>query len=175
MDEAYLGQIMLVAFNYAPRNWALCNGAILPIAQNQALFALLGTNYGGDGVTTFALPDLRGRLPVHRGQGPGLGNYVIGQVGGVETVTLTALNLPKHNHMVTAVNANANQGTPGGGIWAIEATAQYPVYSSTTPPDSVMNPGALGTAGGNQPHSNLQPYLAMNYCICTAGLFPPRD
>ena len=167
----YLGEIIVVGFNFAPIGWAECNGQILAISQNQALFALVGTIYGGDGQQTFALPDLRGRTPLHQGQGPGLSNYVIGQVGGVEEVTLTVNQMPSHNHTVAG---SANTGTlasPSGNIWATQARAA--VYSSSG--NTVMAPGVLGTAGGGQPHDNVSPYLAMNYIIALEGIFPTQN
>jgi microcystin-dependent protein len=296
MSQPYIGQIILVGFNFAPPGWAFCQGQLLPIAENDALFALIGTTFGGDGESTFALPDLRGRAPVHRGQGPGLQNYQLGEAGGVEVVTLVATQLPQHSHAVDfsslsgtlrCRNGSANQLTPVGGVPAVEATAPFtdapfgagttpvravhvielrnridalrgrfglaafpwtdpaltagvtvvralhlldlrtaltqacaagglplPSYAeiitagtlvkaahvtelqnavlatpagtmatySNLPPDMTMRTGTVqmggsvtaGVTGGSQPHSNLQPYLALNYLIALYGIFPSQ-
>lgn len=174
MDN-YTAQISLFAFPFAPKNWAQCNGQILPISQNQALFALIGTTYGGDGRSTFALPDLRGRRALNWGQGPGLSNYVLGQVGGVETVTLNSTQMPMHTHMAKGVAAGANSGTPQNNTWAQDSggtISNYAPYSPTTA--TQMNAAALAPTGGNQPHENRPPYLTANYCIALYGIFPSR-
>jgi len=172
-QEPFLGEIDLVAFNFAPKGWAMCDGQILAIQQNQALFALIGTYYGGDGVRTFALPDLRGRRIVGAGQGPGLSNYTIGQASGEETVTLTINQLPIHTH---AVNADMAVGTaliPSGGYWA----SQTSTFLFSNAPASIGNLAtqAIGSAGGNQAHSNMPPYLALNYVIALTGIFPSQN
>ena len=191
MSQPYLGMIILVPYNFAPRGWAFCQGQILPINQNTALFSLLGTTYGGNGQTTFALPDLRGRVPNGMGQGPGLSNYSIGQVGGVETATLTVNQMPAHTHVITpggltatsrVKNAAGNRQTPVGNVPAIEAAGVTATYSDQAP-DASMGAGAIAisgsptaaTAGGSQPFDNLQPYLTMNYCIALQGIFPSRN
>jgi microcystin-dependent protein len=179
--EPYLGQIIMVAFNYAPRGWALCNGSILSISQNQALFALLGTTYGGNGQTTFALPDLRGRLLIHPGQGPGLPTYVLGEVAGLPTTTLSVNNLPPHNHPILASSADGTQSNPGNAFPAIANVIPErgadPIgvnaYSSTA--NSTMASTMVGNAGGGQPFNNMPPYLAVNYIIATQGIFPSRS
>lgn len=174
MSEPFVGQITAVGFGFAPKGWALCNGQILPIAQNQALFSLLGTTFGGNGVTTFALPDLRGRTPIHWGTGPGLASIALGESAGTETVTLITSQLPMHNHIAMASNATADQAVPGGNLWATEsagATAMYSDQSAT----GTMSPQAVGSAGGNQPHNNMQPYLTINFIIALQGIFPSRN
>ncbi|MCC6536129.1 MAG: phage tail protein [Bryobacterales bacterium] len=166
--EPFIGQLMCVGFNFAPKNWALCAGQLLPIAQNTALFSLLGTQYGGDGRVTFALPDLRGRVPVGQGQGPGLSNYTIGEMAGTENVTLITSQMPQHTH---AVNANAGDAVEASPVNAFpSAGGAYNTQANTT-----MNPGMAGIAGGNQPHPNQQPYLVLNWIIALSGIFPPRS
>lgn len=170
MSTPFLGQIAIFGFDFPPKFWALCNGQLLPIAQNQALFSLLGTTYGGDGISTFALPNLQGRMPVHWGQGPGLSNYNLGQQGGSTAVTLVAANLPAHSHTVTASSNAPTQGSPTGGAWA---TAANIPYASTA--NAAMAPGALANVGGSQPHNNVAPSLVLNYSIALAGIFPSRN
>lgn len=168
MAEPFIGQLMCVGFNFAPRGYAFCNGALIAISQNSALFSLLGTMYGGDGRTTFGLPDLRGRVPLGMGQGPGLQDYVQGQVAGTETVTLITTQIPAHNHTVNANSGDANEGSPanafpsGGGAYNSAANV-------------AMNPGMIGQAGGNQPHQNMQPFQVLNWIIALQGIFPPRS
>lgn len=172
MSEPFIGMIATFGFNFAPRGWAMCNGQLLPIAQNTALFSLLGTTYGGNGQTTFALPDLRGRVPIHFGQGPGLSNYDLGQVGGTETNTLTVNQMPAHSHPATlhASTQPANDTLPTGNY-----LADGGAYQSAT--NTQMNAGAVtnGNSGGNQPTPNIQPYLAINTCIALEGIFPSRN
>ncbi|MEZ0487893.1 phage tail protein [Fibrella aquatica] len=174
MDE-YLGTIKAFGFGFAPRGWAMCQGQLLSIAQNSALFALLGTTYGGDGQTTFGLPDLRGRTLVGLGQGPGLSNYSQGQLGGTESVTLTANQLPAHTHPL-ALNAFQEAGNVASPTGASPATSGSldPEYRTQGTP-TTMAAQQTGQAGGSQPHENRQPYLAINYCICLDGLFPSRN
>lgn len=171
--EEYLGAIKIFAFNFPPRGWMTCAGQIVSIAQNQALFALLGTQYGGNGTTTFALPDLRGRVPMGYGVGPGLSNYAIGQVGGSETVTLTSNNLPAHSHSLNAYSEAGNVGAPSGALPASSGglDPEYRTSGTLVP----MGPNAIGASGGNQPFNNLQPFLGVNYCICVEGIFPSRN
>ncbi|MFY9803686.1 MAG: tail fiber protein [Candidatus Acidiferrales bacterium] len=168
----YLGQILMVGFNFAPNNWALCNGQILSISQNTALFSLIGTYYGGDGQTTFALPDLRGRVPVGQGQGPGLSPYVIGETGGEEQVTLTISNMPAHSHPLMGTSMAGTSASPTGTIWG--AQSRLDIYSSATP-DTPMGGGSVGTAGGGLPHDNRSPYLTITYIIALEGVYPPRS
>jgi microcystin-dependent protein len=185
--EPYISELALFPFNFAPKGWALCQGQLLPINQNQALFALIGTTYGGNGQTTFALPDLRGRVPLGFGQGPAT-SYFPGERAGAEAVTLSASNLPPHVHAIDAneltgtvscSTAAANQRTPSGGVPAVEAVGVTAMYSSEAP-DSNMRAGSVsvattsGASGGGQPHSNMQPYLVLNYCIALVGVFPSR-
>jgi microcystin-dependent protein len=169
MSEPFIGQVMMIGFTFAPRGWALCDGQILPIAQNTALFSLLGTTYGGNGTTTFALPDLRGRVPIHAGQGPGLSPYTLGQVGGAEQVTLLANQMPAHNHSLSATNAEASLTLPGGQLLA---QSREVTYGSGAP--VAMNPQSIGQAGGSQPHENRQPYLTINFIIALEGIYPSR-
>jgi microcystin-dependent protein len=169
--EPFLGEIMLVPYNFAPRGWAFCAGQILPIAQNTALFSLLGTTYGGNGQTTFALPDLRGRCAISSGQGPGLANYALGQVGGTENVTLIVNQLPPHPHTVAAVDDDAGSITPTNALPANITAKGYSKAAGNTS----MSPTMIGGGGGNQPHPNLQPYLTLNYCIALEGIFPSRN
>jgi microcystin-dependent protein len=173
MSEPFMGLVMMSGFLFPPKNWAFCNGQKMPIAQNQALFAILGTTYGGDGVTTFALPDLRSRSPLHPGQGDGLSLYVLGQFAGAETVTLTVDQIPAHNHVAQAVIAG-DQVTPAGNIWAGDSSGSMALYSNGAP-DTQMNPAAIALSGGGQPHTNIQPYLAVNFIIAIQGLFPSRN
>ena len=169
--DPFLGEIMLFAGDFVPRGYAACNGQLLPIAQNQALFSLLGTTYGGNGQTTFALPDLRGRVPIHVGQGPGLSDRILGEVGGEEAHTLTVAEMPGHTHVMTARSGNGTTASPAGALFARDG-ADVPHYGAGA--DTQLSPGAIAVAGGSQPHNNMQPYLALQYCIALTGVFPPR-
>jgi microcystin-dependent protein len=169
-----IGEIRMFAGNFAPRGWAFCQGQILSIAQNTALFSILGTTYGGNGQTTFALPDLRGRAAVGQGQGPGLSPYYLGQKAGMENTTLLASQLPAHTHVLNAVEAGGNQASPAGALPAVESTGTSLNYS-TAGPSTSLNPNAVGVAGGSQPFSIMQPYLAVNYIIALEGIFPARN
>jgi len=173
MDSPFLAMIMLFAGTFAPRGWALCNGQLLSIAQNTALFALLGTTYGGDGQTTFGLPDLQGRVPIHFGQGAGLSPYVMGQTGGSETATLLLSNLPLHNHPLMAVSDGGTTSDPNGAYLANTGALdrEYKPTGTIVP----MNTGAIGAVGGSLPFDILPPYLVMNYCIALEGIFPSRN
>ncbi len=162
----------MFGFNFAPQGWALCNGQILPIDQNQALFALLGTTYGGDGTTTFALPNLQSRVPIHQGQGAGLSSYAEGQAGGTETVTLAVAQMPGHTHPVKASSSAAASDLPRGRALARSSSDIYTAEPDAT---TVMNAKMLGDAGGSEPHANIQPYLAVNFCIALTGIFPSRS
>jgi microcystin-dependent protein len=174
MSEPFIGEIRAFGFNFAPRGWANCSGQLLPISQNTALFSLLGTTYGGDGRTTFALPDLRGRVAVNQGQGPGLRNYTIGEMSGEEAHTLTINEAPAHTHLLNATNAGGNQQTPQNTFIATDAAGNTAGFASG-PPTVTMNQASLGISGGSQPHNNLSPYLAVNYCIALQGIFPSRN
>ncbi len=167
--EPFVGEIRCFGFGWAPVGWAPCQGQLLPISSNTALFSLLGTTYGGDGRTTFALPDLRGRTPVNQGQGPGLSSYDLGQVGGTETVTLIAGQLPPHNHTVTA-SSTASGKSPSGSVPAYDADSSS--YGGGT--DLQMSPSMVGGGGNSQPVDNMQPYLAVSWCIAVEGIYPSR-
>ncbi len=172
MSEPYLGEIRIFGFNFPPQGWASCNGQTLPISQNTALFSLLGTTYGGDGVTTFALPDLQSRVAIHQGQGAGLSAYSAGQAGGAESVTLLPGQMPVHTHPVHASNSPAGAHGPQGRTLARAGTD---IYAAAPDTSTVMNAGMLGDAGDNDPHPNIQPYLVLNFCIALQGIFPARD
>lgn|SRR6185503_16643690 len=178
MSEPFLGMIAIYGFNFAPRGWAMCNGQILPIAQNTALFSLLGTTYGGNGQTTFALPNLQSRQPMHFGQGPGLSSYDLGQVGGSENETLTTNNMPAHNHTVIPKQAsNGEAGTVANPDGAYPAKLDN-MYAATTDGSSLgaaATPTNTSIVGGSQPFSIIDPYLALNYCIALEGIFPSRN
>lgn len=179
--DPFIGEIMLFAGNFEVRNYAFCNGQLLSIAQNTALFSILGTTYGGNGTTTFALPDLRGRFPMQFGQGPGLSNYNLGQVGGAESTTLTAAQMPAHTHAQNVSAAAGTLATPAGTFPAAHAAqlasteenVNVKGYGATA--NAVAAATALGTTGGNQPHSNMNPYLALNFQIALFGIFPSRN
>ncbi len=172
--EPILGQICLFGFNFAPRGWAFCNGQLLSIAQNTALFSLLGTTYGGDGVTTFGLPDLRGRAAVQFGQSPGLSQYDLGERGGAETTTLTLANMPAHTHPVNVPTTDSPAGTddPNGTILANGGTA---IYGAVNEGNGSYGGITSGIVGSNMPFSIQSPYLALNYCIALQGIYPSRQ
>lgn len=172
-SSPFLGEIDLVAFNFPPKGWAECNGQLLPINQNQALFALLGTTYGGDGRQTFALPDLRGRRLVGMGQGPGLSDYVLGQTGGEEAVTLTVAQMPAHVHNPVADAGVGSNIAPAGNYWATQT--QVFLYNNAPSSLAAMAPQAIGATGGGQPHDNMPPYLVLNYIIALQGVFPSQN
>jgi microcystin-dependent protein len=168
--EPFIGQIQMFGFNFAPRGWALCNGQLLSIAQNTALFSLLGTTYGGNGQTTFALPNLQGRVPMHQGNGGGLTPRVMGEQSGTETVTLISTQMPQHNHTVNAAT-NATSKNPSANLPGLTAAG-----SSYSPTASVqMSPTMINPSGGSQPHENMQPFLVVNFCIALEGIFPSRN
>ncbi|MGF1569982.1 MAG: phage tail protein [Nodosilinea sp.] len=172
MSDPFIGEIRMFAGNFVPQGWAFCNSRLMPISQNTALFSLLGTIYGGDGRTTFALPDLRGRVPLHFGQGTGLSNYPLGSRGGSEQVALTAEQLPAHSHALLTSDAEGNQRTPANHALAIPEESL--IYSAAEP-TVAMAKGAIASTGSNQPHENRQPYLAVNYIIALVGIFPARS
>ena len=171
--EPFIGQIAFVPYNFAPKNWAECDGQLLPISQNTALFSLLGTTYGGNGQTNFALPDMRGRRVVDDGQGPGLQNYLVGDNGGQESVTLSTAELPAHNHTINAVTADGNESSPTGNIPANTKILDKE-YSSATP-NTTMKNTIVGNTGGNQPHENRSPYLVLKCIIALQGVYPSRN
>lgn len=164
MSDQYLGEIRLFAFSFAPRGWALCNGQILAINQNQALFALLGVTYGGNGVNTFALPNLQGSVPAHTGNGLSLG-----QAGGEAMQSLALAQIPLHTHPVTGSSAGPTVGSPAGSLWAANPGAYNSVINAT------MNSAGIANGGGGQPHENRSPYLTVNFCIALQGIFPSRS
>jgi microcystin-dependent protein len=168
MDN-FIGEIRPAGFNFAPQGWALCQGQILPISQNTALFSLLGTTYGGNGLSTFALPDLQGNVAVSSGQGPGLSSYVLGEVDGSSGVTLLTSQIPLHSHNVVGQSAAANSDTPSGRFPALTPRNCYDVAA-----DGFMSPDAVISDGGGQPHNNMQPYCVINYIIALNGIFPSR-
>jgi microcystin-dependent protein len=180
MSEPYIGQIMLFGGNFAIRSWALCQGQLQAISQNSALFSLVGTIYGGDGRTTFALPDLRGRVAVGTGNGPGLSSYREGQRGGAESVTLVQAQMPQHTHVVTstlkAEGRSGNKDAPANNMLAASPDSYRPQQAAE---DVVMNPAAVtsaaANAGGSQGHTNIQPYLVLSYQIALTGIFPSRN
>lgn len=167
MSECYLGEIRMFAGNYAPENWALCNGQLLSISQNETLFTLLGTTYGGDGQATFALPDLRGRIPISQGN-----SYLIGQFAGTEEVTLIASQLPAHTHAALSQSAAGNSQDTTNNYWA---GAPNTSYSPTTTGLTNMNPTAISSVGGSQPHDNMMPFLTISFIIALVGIYPTQN
>lgn len=172
MSEPFLAEVRMVGFNFAPRGWAFCDGQILPINQNQSLYSLLGTTYGGDGRTSFALPDLRGRVPIHVGRSNGGDDHRLGQKSGEETHTLSVNEMPQHDHVLKGASTDANQGVPTGNLLARSTTPE--AYRDPTNLQA-MRAGTVANTGGGQAHDNMQPYLAVNFCIALKGLFPSRN
>ncbi|MDA1264809.1 MAG: tail fiber protein [Planctomycetota bacterium] len=170
--EPFIGQLMLFGGNFPPRGWAQCDGALISIAQNSALFSILGTTYGGDGRTTFGLPDLRGRVPVHHGNGPGLSSYNLGSKGGTETVTLTTAQMPSHAHGVACSEGQGDQAVPAGHVPAPSRSADD-IYGSAK--NKQMDSGMITNTGGSQAHENRMPYQTLNWCIALVGVFPSRN
>jgi microcystin-dependent protein len=165
MATPFLSEIRIFSFTFAPKGWAMCNGQLLPINQNQALFALLGTTYGGDGVTTFALPNLQGRMPIHEGAG-----FTLGELGGEQNHTLSFSEMPQHTHSAAANSGPANAGGAPGNFWA---NGNQPAYASST--NVTLSPATVNNIGGNQPHNNMAPYLVLNFCIALVGIFPSQN
>jgi microcystin-dependent protein len=172
MADPFVAEIRIFPFNFAPKGWAWCDGQLLPISQNTALFSLLGTTYGGDGKSNFALPDLQGRAPMHPGQGPGLSLHDLGETGGSETVTLLESEIPAHSHALMASTSTANQPGPNSNNSLARTQGATPYGPATNL--VTMAPEALAPAGGDQPHNNLQPYLTYYFNIALQGVFPPR-
>lgn len=172
MSEPFLAEVRIMGFNFAPRGWAFCDGQILPINQNQSLYSLLGTTYGGDGRTSFALPDLRGRTPIHVGRSNGGGDHTLGQKSGEETHTLAANEMPQHDHVLHASNDDANFPVPTNQAALANVPQQLYAESAQT---QAMTSGTVANVGGGQAHENMQPYLAVNFCIALQGLFPSRN
>jgi microcystin-dependent protein len=172
MSEPFVGEIRMFAGNFAPRGWAFCDGQLLAVSQNDALFSLLGTIYGGDGRTTFGLPDLRGRIPIHAGHGPGLSERRLGAKGGAEKVTLTVNQLPSHHHDIYASSAGGSSGNPAGNVSA--GTAPTNVYSTSLALRQNMSSDTITNVGGSQPHTNEMPYLCIHFIIALVGIYPSR-
>lgn len=174
--EPFIGEMRWFAGNFPPRNWAFCDGQLLPISGHEALFSLLGTTYGGDGRTSFALPDMRGRFPLHAGRGPGLSNRSLGAKGGAENQTLTTSQLPSHSHTVNATTARGNQSSPTNNMLARQRRDRvYDSVSGNNPADVQMASDAVGTNGGGLAHNNRSPYIGISCIIALNGLFPPRN
>ena len=174
MADPFVAEIRIFPFNFAPKGWAWCNGQLMPISQNTALLSLLGTTYGGDGKSTFALPDMQGNAPIHAGQGPGLSLYDLGQMGGSETVTLLESEIPAHSHGLIGLGAPANRTNPAGNTPARTSAGNVYIPGSPAPPLAAMSNQALSPAGGDQPHNNMMPYLTFYFNIALQGVFPPR-
>jgi microcystin-dependent protein len=166
MPQQFMGEIKLVAFNFAPQGWAFCNGQLLPINQNQALFSLLGTTYGGDGQVTFALPNLRGRTPLHFGNG-----FTLGETGGETAHTLTLAEMPTHTHSAQGNNATATDADPAGHFWSNGGDNVY----APGPPNALLRAGTVTNVGGSQPHENMSPFLVLNFIIALQGIFPSQN
>lgn len=175
MADPFVAEIRIVPFNFAPVGWAFCDGQILPISQNTALFSLLGTTYGGNGTSNFALPDFQGRAPMHPGQGPGLSDYDLGQSTGESAVTLIGSELPAHTHGVSGSSVAASSSSPAGRIWASGAGRTPPNLYQSGAPNTAMAAMATALTGGDQPHNNMQPFLCMSFIIALQGVFPPRS
>jgi microcystin-dependent protein len=169
--DPFVAEVRIFPFNFAPNGWAFCNGQLMPISQNTALFSLLGTTYGGNGSSNFALPDLQGNAPMHPGQGPGLSLHDLGEVGGSATVTLLESEIPAHKHTIQVASLNSQALTPNGNVTG--RGNPTPIYAATLTPVA-MGTNTIAPQGGNQPHNNMQPYLVVNFCIALQGVFPPR-
>lgn len=172
--DPFVAEIRIVPFNFAPKGWAFCNGQLLPLSQNTALFSLLGTFYGGDGKSTFALPNLQGMVPMQEGQGPGLSQRFLGETGGEPFVTLLDSEMPAHTHTLESLNFASSTATPGA-TTVLAKSVNGNAYSDNGSGVVQMSPQALAIAGGSQPHNNLMPYLVLNYIIALQGVFPPRS
>ena len=174
MSEPFIAEVRIFAGNFAPRGWAFCNGQLLQIAQNTALFSLIGTTYGGDGRTTVALPNLQGKAPMHPGNGPGLTSRRLGQFAGEATHTLSATEIPSHTHQLRCADDSADTGEPANGLLAASSPLADRQYSSGNP-SGAMSAAALETVGSGQPHNNMPPYLTLNFIIALVGVFPSRS
>lgn|SRR5262245_4999637 len=174
MSDPYVAEIRIVGFNFAPTGWALCDGQLMSISQNTALFSLLGTTYGGDGKTTFGLPNLQGRVPMHQGQGAGLTSRDLGEMGGEPAATLLESELPAHAHSVSANVGGGNQASPVGGVWS-SLPGRTPPNLFASSSNTTMSPQAFAKAGGSQPHNNMSPYVVLNFIIATQGVYPARS
>ena len=175
MSNPFIGEIRMFGGNFAPAGWAFCDGQLMPISENDALFTLIGTTYGGDGQETFALPNLQSRFPIHQG-----GGFTLAQTGGTETVTLTTQQIPSHTHAPFASNAAGTSAGPAGNVWAVSATGNQMYFQVPTPPPAPpplvpMDANAIGQTGGNQPHENMAPYLVISFIISLFGIFPQQN
>jgi microcystin-dependent protein len=179
MTSPFLAEIRIFGFNFAPLGWAQCNGQLLSISQNTALFSLLGTNFGGNGTSTFGLPNLQGNVPIGTGQGPGLSEYVVGQTGGTQNVTLLTTEMPQHSHPLNADTGVANSSSPTNALYKSgrvpgSPPVLLPSYT-TAAPNTPLNPQTVSVAGSSLPHNNMMPTLTLNFCIALQGIFPPRS
>ena len=171
MGQPYVGEIRMVGFSFAPVGWAFCSGQLMSISENDTLFNLIGTTYGGDGQSTFALPNLQSRIPIHAGQGPGLSNRVLGDIAGTESVTLTTQQIPAHNHPAEAQSGAGNQSSPSNGVWAASGQSVYGSGAGSLGMKSTL----IGGSGGNQPHDNMMPFLVINFIISLYGIYPTQN
>ena len=174
MADPFVAEIRIFPFNFAPKGWAFCDGQLLPLSQNTALFSLLGTTYGGDGKSNFALPNMQGNAPMHPGQGPGLSLHDLGETGGSETVSLLESEIPSHSHAMRASGDVADNLVAVGNMLAKPLGRGNSLYNTTTSPLATMSDNAVAPAGGDQPHNNLMPYLTLNFNIALQGVYPPR-
>jgi len=174
MADPFVAEIRIFPFNFAPRGWAFCNGQIMPISQNTALFSLLGTTYGGDGRSNFALPNLQGSSLIAPGQGPGLSLHDLGETGGTESVTLIQSEIPSHTHQIQAVDSLGTVNSPEGALWARPRYGRATEKAFSTVAGPVQDAAAISPTGGDLPHNNMPPYLVLNFCIALQGIFPPR-
>ena len=176
MTDPFVAEIRMFGFNFAPKGWAFCNGQLLPLSQNTALFSLLGTTYGGNGQSNFGLPNLQGNAPMHPGQGPGLSLHDLGETGGSETVTLLESEIPSHGHPMQASQGDGTERTPspGGNGQLLATGVGISQYQAPSGPATPLSGSAIAPAGGDQPHNNMQPYLVLNFCIALQGVYPPR-
>ena len=172
--DPFVAEIRIFPFNFAPKGWAFCDGQILPLSQNTALFSLLGTTYGGDGKSNFALPNMQGNAPMHPGQGPGLSLHDLGETGGSGTVSLLESEIPSHSHALMASSTNSSKPNPAGNALARISGGATPYIAPAGAPLVNFSDNALAPAGGDQPHNNMQPYLTLNFCIALQGVYPPR-
>ena len=174
MPDTYVGQILAVGFKIVPAGWLACDGRLYQVSDYPSLYNLLMTTYGGDGVTTFAVPDLRGRVPVHQGQGVGLSDYALGEADGTETVTLLPNQVGQHTHALMGTKANANTDNPSNGVLAVPPATNFSIYSTQGTADTPLADSSIERSGSGQPHENRQPYQVINYIICASGIYPSQ-